>query len=66
MALLSSQVDALVQDAVRKGAQVALGGKKHPRGELFYEPTLLKDVTSNMDVSQQEIFGPVAAVQKYI
>lgn len=57
------KVDALVQDAVKQGAGVVLGGEK--KGGNFYAPTLLKDVTLDMRCSREEIFGPVAAVHKF-
>ncbi len=42
-----------------------VGGKKHKAGELFFEPTLIADVTADMDVATQETFGPLAAVFKF-
>lgn len=59
------QVDGLVQDAIRQGAHVVTGGSRHTHGPLFYQPTLLQNVTSDMDIAREEIFGPVAAVQRY-
>ena len=60
------QLEILVEDALAHGANLVTGGKRHGLGKLFYEPTLLKDVKSFMKVSQEEIFGPIAAVQKYV
>jgi len=57
-----NHVDSLVQDAVEKGAKVLTGGKRHKLGGLFYEPTVLTDVTPAMRVFREEIFGPVAPV----
>lgn len=51
-----------VEDAVAKGARLLTGGRLHERGGLFYEPTLLADVTPDMKIYQEETFGPVAAV----
>lgn len=59
---LTFQVDGLVQDAVKRGARLVLGGKK--LGGTMYSPTLLCDVTREMEIAQQEIFGPLAAVRK--
>lgn len=56
------KVDALVKDAVRKGAKVLLGGKKE-KG-LYYQPTVLDGVTSEMRIAWEETFGPVAAVMR--
>jgi len=44
---------------------VLAGGKRNGAGENFYDPTLLQNVTVNMRVSKEEIFGPVAAVIKF-
>src|SRR5687768_1127926 len=49
-----------VADAVRSGAKVALGGKRHALGGNFYEPTLLTGVTPSMMIFREETFGPVA------
>ena len=60
------KVEGLVQDAVAKGAQVAIGGQRLRTRELtngwFYAPTVLLDVRDDMPVCQEEIFGPVAPV----
>jgi succinate-semialdehyde dehydrogenase / glutarate-semialdehyde dehydrogenase len=60
------KVESLVQDAVAKGAQVAVGGQRLRTGTLsqgwFYAPTVLLDVRDEMPVCQEEIFGPVAPV----
>lgn len=54
-----------VEDAVTRGASVAVGGKPILKnGGVFYEPTVLKDVNESMLVMQEETFGPVAPVQK--
>ncbi|HAN29769.1 MAG TPA: succinate-semialdehyde dehydrogenase (NADP(+)) [Haliea salexigens] len=58
-------VDALVQASVDAGAQVALGGGKHTLGGCFYQPTILTDVTRDMPVFRNEIFGPVAPVVRF-
>ena len=58
-------VEAHVQDAVDKGARVLAGGRRRPElGPLFYEPTLLTDVTPDMRVHSEETFGPVMSVYK--
>ncbi|MBK8705241.1 MAG: NAD-dependent succinate-semialdehyde dehydrogenase [Saprospiraceae bacterium] len=54
------KVEALVADAVSKGARIMTGGRRHELGGTFYEPTILCDVRPDMALSQQEIFGPVA------
>src|SRR3954451_18698856 len=59
------KVEAHVTDAVSKGAKVILGGKRHPRGGLFFEPTVIADVTPAMVVSREETFGPVAPLIRF-
>src|SRR3954463_12625028 len=54
-----------VADAVGKGAKVILGDKRHARGGLFFEPTVLADVTPAMIVSREETFGPVAPLIRF-
>ncbi len=63
---LSSQLDNVtrhVQDALGKGATLLTGGRARPElGPLFYEPTILTDVTDDMECVRSETFGPVVAV----
>ncbi|MER6464352.1 succinic semialdehyde dehydrogenase [Streptomyces sp. NPDC001228] len=55
-----------VDDAVAKGATVLAGGKARPDlGPLFYEPTVLTDVTPDMTLCEHETFGPVVSVYSY-
>lgn len=51
-----------IADASEKGARVLAGGKRHSLGGLFFEPTVLADVTREMKIFHEETFGPVAAV----
>jgi aldehyde dehydrogenase (NAD+) len=51
--------DALVKDAVEKGAELLYGGNYDGR---VYQPTVLKGVTPAMRIYHEEIFGPVAAI----
>ena len=59
------RVIRLVDDAVEKGATVACGGRVPPEQVTgwFYEPTVLTDVTPEMDVVREEAFGPIAPVR---
>ncbi|PNW15900.1 NAD-dependent succinate-semialdehyde dehydrogenase [Acinetobacter sp. AKBS16] len=59
------KVEAHIQDALDKNGRLVVGGKKHKAGELFFEPTLIADVTADMDVATQETFGPLAAIFKF-
>ncbi|MCZ4280638.1 NAD-dependent succinate-semialdehyde dehydrogenase [Kiloniella laminariae] len=55
------KVDDLVKDALSKGAKAPVGGAPLKElGAQFYAPTVLTDVTQNMQVFHKEIFGPVA------
>ena len=58
-----SKVSALVEDAVQKGARIVTGGDTH--GRHFYTPTVLTEVTSEMRLAKEEIFGPVAALFRF-
>lgn len=56
-------VEAQVQDAVTKGARVLTGGRARPDiGPYFFEPTVLTDVTEEMELCREETFGPVVSV----
>lgn len=58
------KVDGHVQDAVALGAKVLIGGQRQQNvdSENFYQPTILADVNVNMKISNEETFGPVAAL----
>jgi succinate-semialdehyde dehydrogenase/glutarate-semialdehyde dehydrogenase len=52
-----------VEDAVAKGAKVLVGGRRNPNLKgLYYEPTVLTDVTDEMRVLREETFGPVMSI----
>jgi len=55
-------VENLIDDAVTKGAKVLVGGKRHPLGGTFFEPTLLTGCTPFMQLARCEIFGPIAPI----
>jgi len=59
------KVERHVKDAVDKGARVILGGQRHSLGGTFYEPTILADVTTEMCVTYEETFGPVAPIYRF-
>ncbi|MFH1524748.1 MAG: succinic semialdehyde dehydrogenase [Chloroflexota bacterium] len=55
-----------VEDAVEKGATVLTGGNARPDlGPYFYEPTLLTNVTPEMELYVEETFGPVVAIYRF-
>ncbi|HEY5762182.1 MAG TPA: NADP-dependent succinate-semialdehyde dehydrogenase [Rhodocyclaceae bacterium] len=60
-----AKVEAHIADALAKGARVALGGKRHHLGGNFFEPTILADVTTEMAVTREETFGPLAPVFRF-
>ena len=59
-----NRVKGLLTDAVANGARVAAGGKLE-EANLTVHPTMLTDVTPNMKILQEEIFGPVLPVMTY-
>lgn len=58
-------VAALVDNAIAAGAKVEIGGGPTDHGDNFYAPTILSNVTQDMEISQSEIFGPVAPVIRF-
>lgn len=64
-----NKVDSQVRDAVAKGAKAVSGGTPLTNGQLgkghFYAPTVLADVTPEMQIYREETFGPVAPVIRY-
>ena len=59
------KVERLVADAAEKGARVHIGGQRHPEGGTYYQPTVMTGVTSKMDITHEEVFGPVAAISSF-
>jgi succinate-semialdehyde dehydrogenase / glutarate-semialdehyde dehydrogenase len=60
-----AKVKTLVGDAVTKGAKVLTGGDLDKAGPLFYRPSVVVNVTPEMEVVREEIFGPVAALVRF-
>jgi succinate-semialdehyde dehydrogenase / glutarate-semialdehyde dehydrogenase len=60
-----AKVESHIADALNKGAQLLLGGKRHPHGALFFEPTVLTEVTHDMKVAREETFGPLAPLFRF-
>ncbi|MGZ5936548.1 MAG: NAD-dependent succinate-semialdehyde dehydrogenase [Rhizomicrobium sp.] len=56
------KVERLLADARAKGAKVVTGGHRHALGGTFFEPTVVTQVTPAMEISREEIFGPVATL----
>jgi succinate-semialdehyde dehydrogenase/glutarate-semialdehyde dehydrogenase len=59
------KVERLVKDALEKGATAIRGGARSPLSPLLYEPTLLVDATSDMQIYREEVFGPVACCYRF-
>ena len=57
-----AKVERLIHDALRRGASLVVGGARHPLGPRFFQPTVLRDVSQDMHVVREEVFGPVAPV----
>jgi succinate-semialdehyde dehydrogenase / glutarate-semialdehyde dehydrogenase len=57
-------VEELVTDAVDKGARVVVGGKRVDGPGWFYPPTLIADITEEMRIFREEVFGPVASLYR--
>ncbi|MNP06122.1 Glutarate-semialdehyde dehydrogenase DavD [compost metagenome] len=60
-----AKVRSLIDDAVGKGAELVLGGQAHALGGNFFEPTVLTNVGPGMELLEEEIFGPVAALVRF-
>ncbi len=60
-----ANVTSRVTDAVDRGATVEIGGGPSDLGECFVQPTILTNVTDDMRVFREEIFGPVAPLMKF-
>ncbi len=59
---LVDEIDAQVQESIRKGARLILGGKRPNRDGYYYLPTILTEVRKGFPVYDQETFGPVVAI----
>lgn len=60
-----AKAEALVQDAVARGAELATGGSRIDGAGSFFEPTVLTGVTPGSDILREEIFGPVLAIATF-
>ncbi|MDX6393040.1 MAG: succinate-semialdehyde dehydrogenase / glutarate-semialdehyde dehydrogenase, partial [Streptosporangiaceae bacterium] len=63
------RMERQVSDALQKGAQLKVGGERMRGGKFdggfFFPPTLVTDVTADMDIYREETFGPIAAVTTF-
>ena len=60
-----AKVEKHISDAVAKGAQIVVGGKRHELGHTFFEPTILINATQEMLVAKEETFAPLAPIFKF-
>ncbi len=56
------EIEKQVEDSVKMGAKIEVGGHRIERKGYFYEPTILTDVTLQMPVMKEEVFGPAAPI----
>jgi succinate-semialdehyde dehydrogenase / glutarate-semialdehyde dehydrogenase len=59
------KVERHIADAVKRGAKIVTGGKRHALGGTFFEPTVLANVKSDALVAHEETFGPLAPVIRF-
>lgn len=60
-----NKVEQHVKDAVSKGAHIMTGGKPSSLGGTFFEPTVLTNVTKDMQIAREETFGPIAPLFRF-
>ncbi|AGO57062.1 NAD-dependent succinate-semialdehyde dehydrogenase [Serratia plymuthica] len=59
------KVQSHIDDALIKGAQIAIGGQPHELGRTFFQPTVVTGVTQKMRFAREETFGPVAPLFRF-
>ena len=59
------KVEEHIEDAVAKGAKIISGGSRHDLGGTFFQPTVLAEVNTDMKVTKEETFGPVAPLYRF-
>ncbi len=60
-----AKMEEHIADALDRGAKIATGGKRHPLGGNFFEPTVLTDVPREALIFSEETFGPVAPLFRF-
>ena len=56
------KIQALLKDALDKGATLLTGGDKNDASKLSFNPTVITDISPDMDIASEEIFGPIASI----
>ncbi|CAG9858403.1 unnamed protein product [Phyllotreta striolata] len=59
------KITKMVETGKKEGAKLMTGGKRIGTTGYFFEPTVFADVTDNMTIAKEEIFGPVQAIMKF-
>ena len=59
------KVEEHIDDAIKNGANIIAGGKKHKLGGQFFEPTVMTNVSNKMKIFAEETFGPVAPLIRF-
>ena len=59
------KVEEHIEDALAQGAKIVSGGSRHELGGTFFEPTILSEVSTDMKVTHEETFGPVAPLYRF-
>ncbi len=59
------KVERLLADATSKGANIAVGGRRHALGGTYFQPTIVTNVNADMTIANEEIFGPVATLFRF-
>ena len=59
------KVEEHIEAAVAKGAKIISGGSRHDLGGTFFQPTVLAEVNTDMKVTKEETFGPVAPLYRF-
>lgn len=57
-----NSVEQMVKDSIALGAKLLFGGKRDKVGENFYQPTVLSQVSPDMPIANNEIFGPISPI----
>ena len=60
-----TKVEEHIADAVKRGAKIVTGGRRHPLGGNFFQPTVLADVPPGAMIFREETFGPVAPLFRF-
>jgi len=59
------KIERLMNHALQNGARIRTGGGRHSLGRTFFQPTVLSDVEDEMEISREEIFGPIAGITRF-